>query len=816
MVKSGIASAIVFAFAFFTSSVVSKPIDTSKDLVARGGVGGYWLSKIKHQGSSPFAANSANYQVFRDVTAFGAKNDGSADASAAINAAITAGSRCGQGCDSTTTLPALVYFPPGTYLISSPIIQYYYTQFVGDALNPPTLKGSANFKGQYIIDTNIYYENGNGAEWFTNQNNFYRQIRNFVIDMTAMSSTAIGIHWQVSQATSLQNIRFEMAGAASSQSGIFMENGSGGFISDLVFNNGGTCAIFGSQQYTTRNLQFNNCGTAIQMLWNWGWLMSGIKITGGKVGIDMSGGSDPSAVGSAIVMDSTIGSTIGITTGWSRTNLTMPGSAAIVLDNVAFTCVQAVVSADHSSIILPGPTTVQSWVQGETYQVSKPLANNRFQGSAAAPVKNAALLNNGAIFTRSKPQYENVDVSNIISIKFFGAVGNGKTDDTAAFRNAMASITPSQVLFIDHGAYVITDTIVVQPGTRIVGEHWPTIFCSGSSFTDIKNTKVFWQIGTPSTATNPAPVAGVEMSDLMFSTTNVIGGVDPVGAVMIEWNIYSTQGASGMWDVHYRIGGSAGSGLQSNRCKKDSSFAYDAVDPCMGASLLFHATPGSGNVYLENTWLWVADHELDLTDHSQIDIYNGRGMLVESKQGASWYWGTASEHNSLYNYQVFAANNVFMGFIQSETPYMQGNPNARDGPFASNKIQAFNVDPTWGNCSSLTDSWEISQCAKSWGFRFSNVNNLLIYGAGLYSFFDNYDNSCVATNNCQWNMFGYFGEANKDIYLYGISTKASDIMVTRKIWTDDAPNKSPDPYVAIALESAARSNFVGTIASLLA
>lgn len=47
--------------------------------------------------------------------------------------------------------------------------------------------------------------------WYTNQNNFYRQIRNFILDLTAMPVTAgAGIHWQVAQATSLQNITFNM------------------------------------------------------------------------------------------------------------------------------------------------------------------------------------------------------------------------------------------------------------------------------------------------------------------------------------------------------------------------------------------------------------------------------------------------------------------------------------------------------------------------------------------------------------------------------------------------------------------------------
>lgn len=51
-----------------------------------------------------------------------------------------------------------------------------------------------------------------------------------------------GIHWQVSQACSLQNLVFNMPVATDDDEvthvGIFMENGSGGFVSDLEFNGG--------------------------------------------------------------------------------------------------------------------------------------------------------------------------------------------------------------------------------------------------------------------------------------------------------------------------------------------------------------------------------------------------------------------------------------------------------------------------------------------------------------------------------------------------------------------------------------------------
>lgn len=123
----------------------------------------YWVSNIKRQGVAAFGAGG--YQVFRNVKDFGARGDGVTDDTAAINGAITQGNRCGEGCDSSTTTPAIVFFPPGTYLVSRPIIQYYYTQFIGDAINLPVLKATSNFEGIAVIDSNPYLPGG--FNWYT-------------------------------------------------------------------------------------------------------------------------------------------------------------------------------------------------------------------------------------------------------------------------------------------------------------------------------------------------------------------------------------------------------------------------------------------------------------------------------------------------------------------------------------------------------------------------------------------------------------------------------------------------------------------------
>ena len=60
--------------------------------------------------------------------------------------------------------------------------------------------------------------------------------------------------------------------------GIFMENGSGGFVSDLTFYGGNIGMRVGSQQFTARDLSFTLTLTAISMVWDWGWTWKNLYV----------------------------------------------------------------------------------------------------------------------------------------------------------------------------------------------------------------------------------------------------------------------------------------------------------------------------------------------------------------------------------------------------------------------------------------------------------------------------------------------------------------------------------------------------------
>jgi glucan 1,3-beta-glucosidase len=125
-----------------------------------------------------------------------------------------------------------------------------------------------------------------------------------------------------------------------------------------------------------------------------------------------------------------------------------------------------------------------------------------------------------------------------------------------------------------------------------------------------------WKIG-PTYGT----VDTVEISDLIFEVKGPWSG-----AIVIEWNIRAaTPAAAGIWDAHWRIGKSAGTNVQQDKCLKNPAHPLALGDPilstCRGAFLLLHVTQQADG-YFENIWGWVADHELDMGTRAQITIFN--------------------------------------------------------------------------------------------------------------------------------------------------------------------------------------------------
>lgn len=228
-------------------------------------------------------------------------------------------------------------------------------------------------------------------------------------------------------------------------------------------------------------------------------------------------------------------------------------------------------------------------------------------------------------YSRSKPQYNDLPPSSFLSVRTAGATGDGKTDDTNNLQHAIYSASAAgEIVYFDSGTYRIASTLYIPKGTRLVGEGYPIIMSSGSYFNEMDNPKPVVKVG------NAGETGQVEWSDMIVSTQG-----PQAGAIAIEWNLASSGTPSGMWDVHVRIGGFAGSNLQASQCPKTPG--NPAVNgACIAAYILMHVTPSASNLYMENVWLWTADHDIDSSANIQINIYSGRGLYIESTAGTFW------------------------------------------------------------------------------------------------------------------------------------------------------------------------------------
>lgn len=353
-------------------------------------------------------------------------------------------------------------------------------------------------------------------------------------------------------------------------------------------------------------------------------------------------------------------------------------------------------------------------------------------------------------------------------------------------------------------------------GARIVGEVLAAVIVgTGPKYSDINNPHPVVMVG------QLGEVGYVEMSDVIVSTK----GTAP-GAVLIQYNLHSpatpdatsdNRPPSGLWDVHTRVGGFAGSGLQVANCPI-TPFVINHVDSrCIGAHTSMHITSGAGNLYIENSWLWVADHDIEDINMTRITVYAGRGLLIEGSR--IWLVGTAVEHHALYQYQLVNASDIWMGQIQTETPYYQPNPPA---PYPFRERSAEYWDPDFGaqclhnpynreyhNGTATLDLPGSPPCAMAWGLRILSSENVVIFGAGLYSFFANFHTSCsqaASGENCQARIFA-IGPAVDDgfprgalmskdlstVQIYNLNTVGAVSMVTQQgadmaLWGDNYAN----------------------------
>jgi len=371
-----------------------------------------------------------------------------------------------------------------------------------------------------------------------------------------------------------------------------------------------------------------------------------------------TGNATWNSVGSMILIDSSITNTpVGIITAYNPPMTGPPTGGSLIVENVYLSNVPTAIQANGNQVLAgtsgSSSTTIAAWGEGHEYSPTGPKS---FQGPFTPNSRPSSLVDGGKYYTRSKPQYNNLPASSFSSVRSAGAAGDGKSDDTAALQKVIDAATAAgNIVFFDAGTYLVTSTLRIPAGAKLVGEAYSVIMSSGSFF-NADTPQPVVQVGTPGST------GQVEWSDMIVATQGAQSG-----AILIQWNLATSGRPSGMWDVHTRVGGFVGSDLQLAQCGKNpQSTTIDKA--CIGGFMSMHITASASGLYMENNWLWTADHDIDDSENTQVTIYNGRGLLVESTAGEIWIYGTAVEHHTLYQYQLANTQNVYMGFIQTETP----------------------------------------------------------------------------------------------------------------------------------------------------
>lgn len=225
------------------------------------------------------------------------------------------------------------------------------------------------------------------------------------------------------------------------------------------------------------------------------------------------------------------------------TSIVSENSTALLLSNSGFYYVDTIVEDTfEKKVLLPGgPRTinVDNWGFG---RVTSADGTTAFHNGASldGPARNYSLVTGGRkqFFTRRRPKYNDLGASQILDAKAYGAKGDGKTDDTAVLKHLFsAAANMSAIVYVPFGVYIITDTVEIPVGSRIIGQAWSQIMATGSKFADVLKPRVAARVGLP------GQVGVVEIQSMMITVKGATAG-----AIMMEWNVHeSGQGSVGLW-----------------------------------------------------------------------------------------------------------------------------------------------------------------------------------------------------------------------------------------------------------------------------
>lgn len=224
-----------------------------------------------------------------------------------------------------------------------------------------------------------------------------------------------------------------------------------------------------------------------------------------------------------------------------------------------------------------------------------------------------------------------------VNVQSLGAKGDGVTDDTEAFRRAIAA---HRAIYLPMGNYVISDTLTLRPDTVIVGLH-PL----ATAVVLLDRAEAFQGVGTPKPMIE-APKGG---TNVMIGVGVYTNGVNP-RAVGVKW----MAGARSMMNDVRFLGGHGTNNLDGTRANPynnnrtadpDANRRWDSQYPSLWV------TDGGGGTFFD---IWTPS------------TFAMSGMLISDTATEGRVYQMSSEHHVRYEIQIRNAANWRIYAMQTE------------------------------------------------------------------------------------------------------------------------------------------------------
>jgi len=230
-----------------------------------------------------------------------------------------------------------------------------------------------------------------------------------------------------------------------------------------------------------------------------------------------------------------------------------------------------------------------------------------------------------------------------VNIRSLGAKGDGTTDDTEAFRKAIAE---HKAIYLPSGFYIVTDTLTLKPDTVLIGLH-----PSATQIVIPDGTPAFQGIGDPKPLIE-APKGG---TNIMIGIGLYTNGINP-RAVAAKW----MAGADSMLNDVRFLGGHGTNDMDGSRENPYNN--THTADPNMnrrwdGAYPSLWVTDGGGGTFLD---IWTPS------------TFAQAGMLVSDTSTSGRVYEMSSEHHVRHEIQLHRVSNWRIYALQTEEERGEG------------------------------------------------------------------------------------------------------------------------------------------------